>query len=62
MSILDSSDNLLFMHVHRNIDSLYNKAKEEYCYERDEVSTHLSQDTQIAGLTRRSKAHRNMVG
>ena len=38
MSIIDPSDNIIFIHSSKSIDALYKKAREEYAFDKDEVT------------------------
>jgi len=63
MSILDSSDGLLFIHFSNNTSFLYNKAKEEYGFDKDEViiiRLQLKKNT-THELIRKSQEHRQSM-
>ena len=63
MSIIDPSDNIVFIHSNKSIDTLYNKAREDYAFDKDEVIMHPLQvrEDKITELKTRSQEHRQSM-
>jgi|10_taG_2_1085330.scaffolds.fasta_scaffold18391_5 hypothetical protein len=63
MSIIDPSDKIVFIRSNKSIDTLYNKAAEEYGFDKDEVTMHPLQvrGDEVAELKIRSQEHRQFI-